>query len=164
MSERTRARRLLLLLLVTAGAALAHDEDTSHAHTPHFDAPQHGGVVLQSRDLHYELVASQEGKQLQVWLSDARRRPLPAAEARDLVVEVVHSGHQTDLVDMRINDDGSCWIGAVQLKDLADIVRIGFTYRMMVVSGSTKYETLLHPPTPSATPDRQDRGHQEPRT
>lgn len=146
MSKRTRSPRLLVLLLTVAGAAFAHDE-----HASHFDAPQHGGVVLQSQGhIHYELVASEGGKQLQVWLSDEHRRPLAAAEVMDLVVEVGHPGNQVDQVEMRISDDGGAWIGAVNLKDPADIVRIGFTYHRMTTSSSTKYDTLLHPPKPPA--------------
>jgi hypothetical protein len=143
-----------MLLLIVAGAAFAHDE-----HASHFDAPQHEGVVLQSRGhLHYELVATQGGKQLQVWLSDEHRRPLAAAEVTDLVVEVGHPGNQVDQVDMRISDDGSYWVGAVNLKDPADIVRIGFTYHRMTTSSSTKYDILLHPPKPPAAPPATSHG------
>ena len=146
---------LLLSLLVVAGVAFAHDE-----HAPHFDAPQHGGVVLEFHDeIHYELVVSQGGNQLQVWLSDAHRRPLAASEVADLVAEIGHPGNQVDQVDMRISDDGGSWIGAVRLKDPADIVRIGFTYHMMTATSSTKYDVLLHPPTPPATPHKQDHDH-----
>ena len=56
MNKRTRLPGLVISLLVATGAALAHDE-----HAPHFDAPQHGGVVLEFHDeIHYELVVSQE--------------------------------------------------------------------------------------------------------
>jgi hypothetical protein len=157
MNKRTRLPGLVVSLLVAAaGAAMAHDE-----HAPHFDAPQHGGVVLEFHDeIHYELVASQEGKQLQVWLSDAHRRPLAASEVTDLVAEIGHPGNQVEQVDMRISDDGGSWIGAVHLKDPADIVRIGFTYHMMTATSSTKYDVLLHPPTPPpAAPHGQDHVH-----
>ena len=110
MNERMRLPGLVVLLISAAGVALAHDE-----HAPHFDAPQHGGVVLEFHDeIHYELVANQEGKQLQVWLSDAHRRPLAASEVTDLVAEIGHPGNQVEQVDMRISDDGGCWVGAAQ--------------------------------------------------
>jgi hypothetical protein len=155
MNERTRLPGLIVSLLAAAGAALAHDE-----HAPHFDAPQHGGVVLEFHDeIHYELVANPEGKQLQVWLTDARRRPLAASEVTDLVAEIGHPGNQVEQVDMRISDDGGCWVGAVHLKDPADIVRIGFTYHMMTSTSSTKYDILLHPPTPPTAPHGKDHVH-----
>ena len=158
MNKRTRLAGLVVSLLATAGAALAHDE-----HAPHFDAPQHGGVVLQFHDeIHYELVASQGGKQLQVWLSDVHRRPLAASEVTDLVAEIGHPGNQVEQVDMHISDDGGCWTGAVHLKDPADIVRIGFTYHMMTATSSTKYDLLLHPPTAPTAPHGKDPVHDGP--
>jgi len=135
------------LLAVATGVVLAHDE-----HAPHFDAPQHGGVVLQFHDeIHYELVAGPGGSQLQVWLTDAHRRPLAASEVTDLVAEIGHPGNQVEQVDMRISQDGGSWVGAVHLKDPTDIVRIGFTYHQMTATSSTKYDVLLHPPAPPAT-------------
>ena len=156
MNERRHLLALVVPLLAAAGAALAHDE-----HAPHFDAPQHGGVVLEFHDeIHYEVVASQEGKQLQIWLTDAHRRPLAASEVADLVAEVGHPDKKVEQVDMHISEDGSCWTGAVHLKDPGDIVRIGFTYHMMTATGSTKYDTLLHPPTPPpAAPHDHDHAH-----
>jgi hypothetical protein len=94
-----------------------------------------------------------------VWLSDAHRRPLAASEVTDLVAEIGHPGNQVEQVDMRISDDGGSWIGAAHLKDPADIVRIGFTYHMMTATSSTKYDILLHPPTPPASPHGQDHVH-----
>jgi hypothetical protein len=155
MNEPMRLTGLVVSLLAAAGAAYAHDE-----HAPHFDAPQHGGVVLEFHDeIHYELVASQEGKQLQVWLSDAHRRPLAASEVADLVAEVGHPGNQVEQADMHISDDGGSWVGVVHLKDPADIVRIGFTYHTMTATSSTKYAVLLHPPTPPAAPHKHDHDH-----
>jgi hypothetical protein len=155
MNERTRLSGLFVSLLAAASAALAHDE-----HAPHFDAPQHGGVVLQFHDeIHYELVASPGGKQLQVWLTDVHRRPLAASEVTDLVAEIGHPGNKVDQVDMHISDDGGCWTGVVNLKDPADVVRIGFTYHLMTATGSMKYDTLLHPPPPPAAPHGHDHDH-----
>jgi hypothetical protein len=146
MNKRNRLLSLVISLLATAGAASAHDE-----HAPHFDAPQHEGVVLQFHDeIHYELVASPGGKQLQVWLTDVHRRQLAASEVTDLVAEIGHPGNQVEQVNMRISEDGGSWVGAVNLKDPADIVRIGFTYHMMTATSSTKYDVLLHPPKPPA--------------
>ena len=157
MNERTRLLGLVVSLLAAAGAAVAHDE-----HAPHFDAAQHGGVVLEFHDeIHYELVASEGGKQLQIWLSDAHRRPLAASEVADLVAEIGHPGNRVDQVNMRISDDGGSWVGVVNLKDPADVVRVGFTYHQMTATGSMKYEILLHPPAPPATaPHGHDHEHE----
>ena len=143
MNKRKRIQGLVLAALVAAGAAAAHDE-----HAPHFDAPQHGGVVLEFHDeIHYEVVVTAGGQQLQVWLGDAHRRPLAASEVTDLVAEIGHTDTHTDPVDMHISNDGNYWTGAVHLKDPQDIVRIGFTYHLMTATSSTKYEVFLHPPS-----------------
>ncbi len=158
MNKRTHLTGLLLSVLATAcaGSAWAHDE-----HAPHFDAPQHGGVVMEFHDeIHYELVALQAGQELQVWLSDAHRRPLAASEVTDLVAEIGHAGNRVEQVDMHISNDGGFWTGVVHLKDPADIVRIGFTYHMMTATSATKYDVLLHPPTaPAAAPHTQNGDH-----
>jgi hypothetical protein len=155
MNKSTCLPVLVVSLLAAVGSSVAHNENETH-----FSAPQHAGVVLEFHDeIHYELVASPGGKQLQVWLSDAHRRPLAASEVTDLVAEIGHPGNQVEQVDMRISDDGGCWIGAVNLKDPADIVRIGFTYHTMTATRSTKYDTLLHPPTPPAAPHGHDHVH-----
>lgn len=145
-----------VLAMAALGHVLAHDE-----HTPHFDAPQHGGVVLEFHDeLHYELVTAQAGQELQVWLSDAHRRPLAASEVTDLVAEIGHAGNKVEQVDMHISADGGCWTGSVHLKDPADIVRIGFTYHMLTATGSMKYDSLLHPPRPPAPEHGSDHTHE----
>jgi hypothetical protein len=148
---------LFASLLSAAGVTFAHDE-----HAPHFDAAQHGGVVLEFHDeIHYELVVNPVGDQLQVWLTDAHRRPLAASEVTDLVAEIGHAGNKVDQVDMRISGDGGSWVGAVHLKDPADIVRIGFTYHQMTATSSTKYDVLMHPPAPPATaPHAHDHSHE----
>jgi hypothetical protein len=154
MNEHNRSRVIIAALLAaalgagaTAAAHPGHDE-----HATHFDAPQHGGVVLEFHDeIHYEVTVVKNGTELQVWLGDAHRRPLAAAsEVTDLVAEVGHPGNKTDPVDMKVSNDGNYWVGAVHLKDPQDIVRIGFTYHQMVATSSTKYDTLLHPPKPPA--------------
>jgi hypothetical protein len=145
MNDLKRIPGLLLALLAAvsaAGLASSHDE-----HASHFDAPQHGGVVMEFHDeLHYEVVVAQAGQQLQVWLGDVHRRPLAASEVTDLVAEVGHADKRVEPVDMHISNDGNYWTGAVQLKDPADIVRIGFTYHLMTATSSTPYATFLHPP------------------
>jgi len=144
MNEPKRIPGLLLSLLAATGVVSAHDE-----HAPHFDAPQHGGVVLEFHDeIHYEVVVTSGGQQLQVWLGDAHRRPLAASEVTDLVAEVGHADKHVEPVDMHISNDGNYWTGAVHLKDPNDIVRIGFTYHLMTATSSTKYDTFLHPPQP----------------
>ena len=144
MNSHQRKRVLLLSLLAATGVVAAHDE-----HAPHFDAPQHGGVVLEFHDeIHYEVVVTPGGGQLQVWLGDAHRRPLAASEVTDLVAEVGHADKHVDPVDMHISNDGNYWTGTVHLKDPQDIVRIGFTYHLMTATSSTRYDTFLHPPQP----------------
>ena len=119
MNKHKRIPVLLLSLLAVTGLVSAHDE-----HAPHFDAPQHGGVVLEFHDeIHYEVVVASGGQQLQVWLGDAHRRPLAASEVTDLVAEVGHADKHVEPVDMHISNDGNYWTGAVHLKDPNDIVR-----------------------------------------
>ena len=154
MNKRKRIQGLVLAALVAAGGAAAHDE-----HAPHFDAPQHGGVVLEFHDeIHYEVVVTAGGQQLQVWLGDAHRRPLAASEVTDLVAEIGHTDKHADPVDMHISNDGNYWTGVVHLKDPADIVRIGFTYHLMTATSSTKYDTFLHPPQPPHADHDHDHG------
>ena len=154
MNKRKRTCSALLSLLAATGIAAAHDE-----HAPHFDAPQHGGVVLEFHDeIHYEVVVASAGQQLQVWLGDAHRRPLAASEVTDLVAEVGHADKHVDPVDMHISNDGNYWTGAVHLKDPADIVRIGFTYHLMTATSSTRYDTFLHPPQPAHAGHDHDHG------
>jgi hypothetical protein len=144
MNKRKLIHGLVLAALAAAGVATAHDE-----HAPHFDAPQHGGIVLEFHDeIHYEVVVTPGGDQLQVWLGDAHRRPLAASEVTDLVAEIGRTDKHVDPVDMHISKDGNYWTGAVHMKDPNDIVRIGFTYHLMTATSSTKYDTFLHPPQP----------------
>jgi hypothetical protein len=144
MNKHKGIQGLVLAALAAAGVAMAHDE-----HAPHFDAPQHGGIVLEFHDeIHYEVVVTSGGQQLQVWLGDAHRRPLAASEVTDLVAEVGHPDKHVEPVDMHISNDGNYWTGTVHLKDPQDIVRIGFTYHLMTATSSTRYDTFLHPPQP----------------
>jgi hypothetical protein len=151
----------LVTLAAMPAIAPAHDE-----HAPHFDAAQHGGIVLEFHDeIHYEVaLASGDGQQLQVWLGDAHRRPLAASEVTDLVAEVGHADKSIEPVDMHISEDGNSWTGSVHLKDPADLVRIGFTYHQATATGSVNYDTLLHPPKPEPQQHVHAAGGESPHT
>ncbi|HTV78598.1 MAG TPA: hypothetical protein VMF03_10080 [Steroidobacteraceae bacterium] len=145
MNSKSCLALAISLLALGADTALAHEGHDEHA--AHFDAPQHGGVVLEFHDeLHYEVVVAQGGQELQVWLGDAHRRPLAASEVTDLVAEIGHADKRVEPVDMHISKDGNYWTGTAHLKDPTDLVRIGFTYHLMTATSATPYDTFLHPP------------------
>src|ERR1700737_2428621 len=110
MNNRVRRLRSLASLvpvsLLCLAQARAHDE-----HSPHYDAPQHGGTVMEfAEKVHYEVVVLPGGT-LQIWFSDAHRRAMAASEMSDVAAEIAHADKSVDPIDMRISDDGGCWIG-----------------------------------------------------
>ena len=139
-----RVRRLSSLACMVSASLLclvqahAHDE-----HAPHYDAPQHGGTVMEFADkVHYEVVVLPGGT-LQVWFSDAHRRAMAASEVSDVAAEIAHADKLVDPIDMRISDDGGCWIGNIHAPVPSDTLRIGFVYHQEPATGSIPYANYL---------------------
>lgn len=140
---------LLAATLWYVQPATAHDE-----HEPHFDAPQHGGVVMEFNEMiHYEIVVLPTGS-LQIWFSDIHRRPMAASEVTDVAAEVDHANNSADPVDMHISADGGCWVGKLRVPAPSDVVRVGFVYRQEPATGSVTYSSYLAAPrkAPQAQP------------
>ena len=73
--------------------------------------PKYGGVVLMHGDMHFEIVAREDGR-ITVYFSDAARRELPASVVSDVKVTILRPGvHRGEQVDMKINDTGEYWEG-----------------------------------------------------
>jgi len=78
---------------------------------PHGDhTPHHGGLVLMSGDVHYEVVVEPDG-QYQVWFSDALREDLPASIASNVRVEVSRPEGPLEAVSLAIDESGEAWVG-----------------------------------------------------
>ena len=74
-----------LTLAVACGTAPDTPGDGQDPHaTVHDHSPRHGGVVREVEGIHVELVASADGR-VRAYLSDDRRRPLPARDATGTV-------------------------------------------------------------------------------
>ncbi len=88
----------------------ANDAQHSGITEPHGDhRPIHGGMVLMSGDLHYEVVFDRAGRH-QVWFTDAVRMELPASVASDVWMVVTRLGAPPERVDLAIDDTGESWI------------------------------------------------------
>ncbi len=109
------------LLLQQPG--IAHEGEDHGDHNPH-----HGGFVMMYQDLHFELVARQEGG-IEVYYTDAIRNTLPAVVASDVTVEIEREGESVEYVEMMISDAGDYWIGTSRpVKNSRDIIRLGFLF------------------------------------
>jgi hypothetical protein len=90
--------------------------DTQHAGitTPHGDhSPHHGGVVLMSGELHYEVVFDRDGRH-RLWFSDAVREDLPASVASKVMMIVTRPGASPETLALAIDESGESWIAAGQ--------------------------------------------------
>ncbi|WP_157271504.1 hypothetical protein [Azohydromonas aeria] len=97
------------LCLAMAGAAQAQDK---HDHAPHEHKPLHGGVVVESKDMDYELVAKADTVQL--YLRD-HGKPMDASKAAAKVTLL--SGSDKQEVELkpvgdRLEAKGSFKVGA----------------------------------------------------
>jgi hypothetical protein len=72
--------------------------------------PKYGGVVLMNGDLHFEVVAKEEGTYT-VYFSDASRQELPASAVSDVRLSIVRPGFRGEPVEMKISDTGESWVG-----------------------------------------------------
>jgi hypothetical protein len=72
--------------------------------------PKYGGVVLMSGEMHYEVVASQDGE-FKIYFSDAGRNELPASAVSKVKVAIKRPGFLPETVDLKISESGENWIG-----------------------------------------------------
>lgn len=119
-------RRLLIVVLVTGACSAkpaepvappaAKPADSQHAGitTPHGDhSPHHGGIVLMSGELHYEVVFDRDGRH-RLWFSDAVREDLPASVASRVMMIVTRPAASPETLALAIDDNGESWIAAGQ--------------------------------------------------
>ena len=95
-----------------APTAAAAPGDTQHQGitTPHGDhTPHHGGLVLMTGDLHYEVVFEANGRH-RVWFTDAVRQDLPASIARDVSMSVARPNEPVEELALEIDDAGESWV------------------------------------------------------
>jgi hypothetical protein len=93
-------------------APAAKPADAQHAgiSTPHGDhSPHHGGLVLMTGELHYEVVIDPNGRHA-VWFSDAVREDLPASVASRVAMTVMRPGAPAEALALAIDESGESWI------------------------------------------------------
>lgn len=134
----TRMLRLLAFCMLAAaliaGAAHAHGDQAHGGHEP-----QHGGVVMTFRDLHYEVALPPAGG-VQVWFTDAAGKELPASMASDVSVEIERADGRIEPVNMRIGDSGECWVGeSAPVNGPEEIVRVAFFYNAAAAMVDLRY-------------------------
>jgi len=103
--------------------------DSQHAGitTPHGDhSPHHGGMVLMSGEMHYEVVLDRGGKH-QVWFSNAVREDLPASMASKVVMIVTRPAASPEQIALDIDDSGESWVAKGQ-PVAGDGVMVTLTY------------------------------------
>lgn len=72
--------------------------------------PKYGGVVLMNGDLHFEIVAKEDGSYT-VYFSDFARRELPAAAVSHVRLSIQRPGYRGEPVEMKVSDNGEYWEG-----------------------------------------------------
>ena len=116
----------------TGPVAAPKPADSQHADitTPHGDhSPHHGGVVLMTGELHYEVVLDPKGRHA-VWFSDAVREDLPAAVASKVAMTVLRTNAKPEPLVLSIDDSGESWIASGQPVAGEDVmVRLAFVAR-----------------------------------
>jgi hypothetical protein len=98
----------------TAAPAGPKPQDSQHAGitTPHGDhSPHHGGLVLMSGELHYEVVIDPNGRH-SVWFSDAVRDELPASVASKVEMTVMRPNSAAETLPLAIDDSGESWVAS----------------------------------------------------
>lgn len=117
---------------VEAPATTSKPPDAQHAGitTPHGDhSPHHGGMVLMSGELHYEVVLDPKGRH-SVWFSDAVREDLPASVASKVAMTVIRPNAKPEPLTLAIDDSGESWIAAGQPVAGNDVmVKLAFVAR-----------------------------------
>jgi hypothetical protein len=72
--------------------------------------PKYGGVVLMNGDLHFEIVAKEDGNYT-VYFSDAARQELPAAAVANVKLGIKRPGFRSEPVELKVSDNGEYWEG-----------------------------------------------------
>ena len=87
-----------------------NDAQHSGITEPHGDhRPAHGGIVLMSGDLHYEVVFDRQGRH-RVWFTDEVRMELPASVASQVRMIVARPGAPPEQLDLAIDETGESWV------------------------------------------------------
>jgi hypothetical protein len=91
--------------------------------------PKYGGVVLMNGELHFEVVAKEDGHYA-VYFSDAARRELPASVVSQVHLAVKRPGFRAEGVDLNMDPSGESWVGSSgSVDDHNTDLRIMFTYQ-----------------------------------
>ena len=113
-------------------SSAAQPADSQHAGitTPHGDhSPHHGGMVLMTGELHYEVVLDPNGRHA-VWFSDAVREDLPASVASKVAMTVMRPNAKPEVLALTIDDSGESWAAAGQPVAGTDVmVKLSFVAR-----------------------------------
>jgi len=110
---------LLISLLSMPGLLSAHEDHGS----------RHGGFVMMFLEMHFEIVAPDEGG-VEIYYSDPLRTPLPAAVVSDVAVEIERAGNDIESVYMTISDSGEAWEGSSEpVLNPETIVRVAFLFQ-----------------------------------
>jgi hypothetical protein len=122
------------------------DQEHAGITEPHGDhTPHHGGLVLMSGDVHYEVVVSPDGR-YEVWFSDAVREDLPASIASNVRIEVARPEGPVEPLSLAIDEAGESWIAQGRPVS-GDGVMVKLTYAL----GGEPYEVEI-PIVPAAKP------------
>lgn len=116
----------------TAPVAAPKSADSQHAGitTPHGDhSPHHGGMVLMTGELHYEVVLDPKGRH-SVWFTDAVREDLPASVASKVEMTVMRPNVKPERLTLTIDESGESWVASGQPVAGNDvIVKLAFVAR-----------------------------------
>ncbi len=91
--------------------------------------PKYGGVVLMNGDLHFEIVAKDDGDYT-VYFSDAARRELPASAVSNARLCIQRPGFRGEPVELKISDNGEYWEGkGASVSDKETTLQIMFDFQ-----------------------------------
>ena len=136
---------LLLALSLAVGIAFGHGNEFHGNHDP-----KHGGKVLMYQDIHFEVVALEEGA-VRLYLSGPMRADLPAVTVSDVTVEIEREdGFES--VAMGVSDGGDFWEGSGRpLTGPGAVLHLAFLYQGEPRVYRLEVEWLQTPEPPMAT-------------